>query len=489
MGKTGNGKLPPQAIDVENAVIGAVVHANDAMIVTGDILKPEMFYLEKNQIIYQAATDIAGRGEQVEVISISQQLRKIGKLEMIGGAFHLAELSDGVLGTTNLEYQCRIISEKYFARALLSLSTETAASCYDESKDIFETLDMYESERDQIIGNVTKKKETTNADALNEWRKYIDHKSEQGEGEVSGIDSGFNEQNKLTGGWQKAELTILAARPGMGKTSLMLSYAYTAAKQGIPVMIFSLEMSKNNLMDKLVSMVTGIELWKIKKPNSIADHEWQRLDSKHQEISELPIIWDDTASIGIMELSAKAKRAKRKYGVQMVFIDYLQLIQESDKKSMNREREISKISRSLKILSKEMDIPVMALSQLSRAVESRPGNSKRPMLSDLRESGSIEQDADSVIFIYRAEYYGITEDESGRPTIGVAEIIFAKNRNGGLDTIEVSFVGKLTSFIELENGFNNDDGFVHPKDFSLPSNNLNGHSYWSNSDDTDDSPF
>lgn len=443
-------KMPPCAIDLERYVIGAIITDRTAFAMIADILSSDMFYKHEHSVIFDIVSSMSLSQKPIDLVSVQMELVKAGKINEVGGVLYLADLVDSVTSTISLEYNSRIIAEKSMARQLIALSATTIEHCRDETKDIFEILDLYESSRDDILNNMSQKKEVSNDKAMSEWMKKMELKSKLVEQDVTGIPTGFTLLNKNTGGWQNSDLVILAARPAMGKTALMLKFAVEAAMDGHPVMIFSLEMDKDKLINRIVSMITGIDIWKITKPSFLADHEWQKMHSTLGMIEKLPIIWDDSPSPTIVELSSKVKRNKRLHNIKFVCIDYLQLITPSEKKGQNREQEVSKISRGLKILAKEVDIPVLALSQLSRQCESRPGLSKRPMLSDLRESGAIEQDADQIMFIFRPEYYGLTEDEMGESTHGKAEIILAKNRNGETELINADFDGAKTNFLDPE---------------------------------------
>ncbi|WP_312190233.1 replicative DNA helicase [Sphingobacterium sp.] len=483
------GKLPPQAVDLEEAVLGACISETNAYIFIADILRPEMFYRESHQIIFKACQDISVSGNPLDLMSVMGKLRQEGNFEKVGGMYFLTGLTDRVVSSVNMEYHSRIIAQKYMQRELIKVSHDTIDKCYDETNDIFDILSSYETKRDDLVNHVTTKKEVKQADALEELFSEMMRKADLGIQDVTGVNTGFQNINEATGGWQCSDLIIIAARPAMGKTAFVLKQAVNAAKSGKPVAIFSLEMSKNQLLERMISFETEIDLTKIKKLN-LADHEWHKLHSRKEQLKSLPIHWDDTPGLTLVELSAKAKRMKRLHGVEMIVIDYLQLISVPGKSRLD---EISTISRGLKILAKELNIPVLALSQLSRAVESRPGNSKRPMLSDLRESGSIEQDADIVGFLYRPEYYGITEDEEGRSTAGIAEFIIAKNRNGSVTTCEMGFVGRTTNFKELEDDFQpsgmiTDFSFVDNPE-PLPSNDMSKFANWDSPSLPDDGPF
>jgi len=488
--REGIGKLPPQAIDLEEAILGACLSENNAFVFIADVLRPEMFYRESHQIIFKACQDISISGDPLDLMTVMAKLRKDGNFEKIGGMYFLTGLTDRVVSSVNMEYHARIIAQKFMQRELIKVSHDTIDKCYDETKDIFDILSSYETKRDELVNHVTTKKEIRQEDAINSYYAELERKLALGIQDVTGIPTGFTNVNEATGGWQNSDLIIIAARPAMGKTAFVLRLAANAAKEGNPVAIFSLEMAKEQLIDRMVSFETGIDLAKIKKLN-LNPEDLALMRSEKDKLASLPIHWDDTPGLTLVELMSKAKRMKRLHDIKLIVIDYLQLITVPGK---SRIDEVSTISRGLKILAKELGIPVIALSQLSRAVESRPGNSKRPMLSDLRESGSIEQDADIVGFLYRPEYYGITEDEEGRPTAGIAELIIAKNRNGSVTTCEMGFVGRTTNFTELNDDFSpkkeiiTDFSFVNMQ-AQLPSNDMSKFVKWDNPGFPDDGPF
>lgn len=455
-------KLPPHAKELEENIIGSILFSHDQYLDIADILRPEMFYYEKNGIIYKTVQNMSLNGDPVSIMTVTQKLKETGELEKVGGLLHLLDISDKVVNSANLEYEARIIAQKYIQRELIIASHETVNKCYDESTDVFEVMDVYEAKRDEIINHAVTKKEILNEDAASEWIEELRRKSLLSDQDVTGIETGFDHLNRLTAGWQPSDLVILAARPAMGKTALMLKFALNAAINGDPVLIFSLEMAKEKLIDRCISILSGVDLYKIIKPSKMDDLDWAQVNDAQKKFKTLPIVWDDTANLSFIELSSKAKRAKRKHGVKMIFIDYLQLISPPNPKEV-RERQIATISRGLKILAKELKCPVMALSQLSRQCEQRPALLKRPQMSDLRESGAIEQDADVVSFLFRPEYYGITEDEAGESMAGKAEYIIGKNRNGETDTVLMDFIGKNTDFKDINEDFDN----VNPlKDFT-----------------------
>jgi replicative DNA helicase len=368
---------------------------------------------------------------------------------LIGGPYYITQLTNRIASAANIEYHARIILQKYIQRELIRISSDTIRDAYEDTSDVLQMLDNAEKSLFAIAeGNIRRNFEDMPS-LISKAIKEIEYASNQVSG-VTGVPSGFTELDRVTSGWHKSDLIIIAARPGMGKTAFVLSLARNAAvKFKKPVAFFSLEMSSIQLVNRLISSETEITSEKIRK-GQLAHHEWEQLNAKIVPITEAPIYIDDTPSLSIFELRAKCRRLVAEKKVELIIIDYLQLmVAGTDSRSGNREQEISAISRSLKSISKELDIPIIALSQLSRAVESR-GGVKRPQLSDLRESGAIEQDADMVMFIYRPEYYDLDQDESGNSTLGVAEIIVAKNRNGALKNVNLKFTGHLTKFSDLD---------------------------------------
>lgn len=449
----GLGKLPPQAVDLEEAVLGALMLEKDALSTVIDILKPETFYSDAHQKIFEAIYNLFQKSSPVDLLTVTSELRKMGALEIVGGAYYITRLTDRVVSAANIEYHARIISQKYIQRELIRISSEIINNAYDDTTDIFDLLDNAEKGLFEIAQNNlrrdTRKMDDIMREAINSLEKLRDRTDS-----LTGVPSGFTALDRVTSGWQPSDLVIIAARPAMGKTAFVLSCARNAAVlHDKPVAVFSLEMSSVQLVNRLISGETEIEQEKLRK-GSLADHEWEQLHARIGRLTEAPLLIDDTPALNVFEFRAKCRRLKAQYDIQMVIVDYLQLMHgKSDGKGGNREQEIGSISRALKSVAKELNIPVLALSQLSRAVESRPGASKRPMLSDLRESGSIEQDADMVLFLYRPEYYGLTEDEEGRPTAGVGEVIIAKHRNGETATVPLRFVGKYVKFTDLEDDF------------------------------------
>ncbi len=457
---SGLGKLPPQALDLEEAVLGALMLEKNALSEVIDILKPDSFYKEAHQKIYEAIFNLFQQTSPIDLLTVTAELRKMGALEMVGGAYYITQLTDRVVSAANIEFHARIISQKYIQRELIKVSTEIINNSYDETTDIFDLLDHAEKSLFDIAQNNLRRDSRKMDDIMREAITNLEALRDRTDG-LTGIPSGLTALDRMTSGWQPSDLVIIAARPAMGKTAFVLSVARNAAvDHQRPVAVFSLEMSSVQLVNRLIAGETEIEQEKLKKGN-LADHEWQQLHSRIGRLTEAPLIIDDTPALNVFEFRAKCRRLKAQHDIQMVIVDYLQLMhgKSEGKGGGNREQEIGSISRALKSVAKELNIPVLALSQLSRAVESRPGNSKRPMLSDLRESGSIEQDADMVLFLYRPEYYGLTEDEEGRPTAGVGEVIIAKHRNGETGIVPLRFVGKYVKFVDLEEDFGGADSF------------------------------
>jgi len=474
------GKVPPQAIDLEEVVLGALMIDKKGVDEVIDILNADVFYRPAHQYIFEAIYALFEDSQPIDLLTVSSQLKKAGKLDLAGGEFYLIQLTQKVSSSAHIEFHARIILQKYIQRSLIKISNEIIEASYDEGTDVFDLLDSAEAKLYEVTqGNIKKSSETAQ-DLVIQAKKRIEEIANK-EG-LSGVPSGFSKLDELTSGWQPSDLIIIAARPGMGKTALTLSMARNmAVEHNIPVAFFSLEMSSVQLITRLISSETHLSSEKLRTGN-LEKHEWEQLNVKVKNLEKAPLFIDDTPSLSIFDLRAKARRLSSQHDIKLIVIDYLQLMTAGgSQKGGNREQEISTISRNLKALAKELSIPVIALSQLSRAVETR-GGSKRPLLSDLRESGAIEQDADIVSFIYRPEYYKIDEwdDEEHSPTAGQAEFIVAKHRNGGLDEIRLKFVGHLGKFENLDtfdtpteiysrmNDAANDDSFKTKK---LPSAN------------------
>jgi replicative DNA helicase len=468
------GKIPPQALELEEAVLGAMLIDKKGVDEVIDLIQPEAFYKAAHQIIFEAIFQLFQDSQPIDLLTVSSELRKKGKLETIGGEFYLVQLSQRVASSAHIEFHARIILQKFIQRSLIKISNEIIESAYNESTDVFDLLDEAESKLyDVTQGNIKKSSESAQNLVL-EAKKKIEKISKQ-DG-LSGVNTGFEKLDKITSGWQPSDLIIIAARPGMGKTALTLSMArnIAVAKQ-LPVAFFSLEMSSIQLITRLISSETGLSSEKL-RTGKLADHEWQQLNVKVTDLEKAPLFIDDTPSLSIFDLRAKARRLSSQHGIKLIVVDYLQLMTAGTSNKLgNREQEISTISRNLKSLAKELDIPVIALSQLSRAVETR-GGTKRPQLSDLRESGAIEQDADIVSFIYRPEYYNIDEwdDDERSPSQGQAEFIIAKHRNGSLENIRLKFIGHLGKFEDLDN-FDSPFEFqskMNPNKTAIPNSSL-----------------
>ena len=463
------GKLPPQAVELEEAVIGALMLEKEALNDVVEILKPESFYKEAHQKIYGAIIELFGKSEPIDILTVTSELRKKGELELVGGPVFISQLTNRVASAANIEFHARIISQKHIQRELIRISSETIKDAYDETTDVFDLLDKAESNLFGVVsGNLTKSHDEMRG-LVKQALEQVEELSKKKEG-VSGVPTGFMALDNVTSGFQKSDMVVLAARPGMGKTAFVLSMARNTAvdfKQGVAV--FSLEMSSLQLVNRLIASETELAAEKLKKGN-LEEHEWHQLHSKIGNLSEAPIYIDDTPALSVFELRAKCRRLKTKHDIQLIIIDYLQLMTAGGDGKGNREQEISTISRSIKSIAKELNVPIIALSQLSRAVETRGGD-KRPQLSDLRESGAIEQDADMVMFIYRPEYYGITEDEEGNPTTGTGEIIIAKHRNGSLENVQLRFTPHLAKFSNLDHeGFSeNSGGMPQSNAFEMPT--------------------
>ena len=444
------GKIPPQALDLEEAVLGAMLIDKKGVDEVIDILQPDVFYKSAHQYIFNAIFQLFHDSQPIDLLTVSSALRKDGKLESVGGEFYLVQLSQRVASSAHIEFHARIILQKFIQRSLIRISNEIIETAYKDSTDVFDLLDQAESKLyDVTQGNIKKSSESAQKLVIEAKARIEEISKRDG---LSGVSTGFQKLDKLTSGWQPSDLIIIAARPGMGKTALTLSMARNiAVTKEIPVAFFSLEMSSVQLITRLISAETGLSSEKL-RTGKLADHEWQQLNVKVTDLEKAPLFIDDTPSLSIFDLRAKARRLASQNGIKLIIVDYLQLMTAgSSIKVGNREQEISTISRNLKALAKELDIPVIALSQLSRAVETR-GGTKRPMLSDLRESGAIEQDADIVSFIYRPEYYNIDEwdDDEHSPSLGQAELIVAKHRKGGLDNIRLKFISHLGKFEDLD---------------------------------------
>lgn len=444
-----NAKTPPQAVEIEESVLGALMLDANALNNVIDLLHVEYFYKAENQAVFEAIHRLFEQSKPVDLLTTVDMLRSMGTLEAAGGAYRVSQLSNHVTSGAHAEYYARILSEKFIQRELIRISTETITAAYDETTDVMSLLDKTEGHlmdiNDKNFRSDYKKLESLVGMALNQ----IDDATKSKDG-LTGLSSGLSEVDRITSGFQKGSLIILAARPAMGKTALAMTIARNLAVQfGEPVAFFSLEMPGVELAMRLIASEARID-GKTLKRGSLEPWQHEMLLQKTQALNDAPIYIDDTPGLSIFELRAKCRRLKQRFGVKMIFVDYLQLMTSGGElgKGGNREQEISMISRQLKALAKELEVPILALSQLSRAVETR-GGSKKPILSDLRESGAIEQDADIVIFIHRPEYYGQMEDDNGS-TLGMADIIFAKHRSGEVGEVRVKFEGQYTRFSDRD---------------------------------------
>ena len=451
------GKIPPQAKELEEAVLGAIMLEKGAFDTVVEILKPECFYADANQQIYRAMQSLANKGLPIDLLTVVEELKIKEELELVGGPYYVSKLTNSVVSSANIEAHSRIVLQKFIQRELIRISGEIIGDAYEDSTDVFDLLDDAESKLYEITNNHLRKNFDDINTVLVKTIERIEDMRNRDE-DITGVPSGFPSLDKLTYGWQPTDLIILAARPSVGKTAFALNLARTAAlnvKKPCPVAFFSLEMSAGQLVQRILSAESEIWLEKISR-GKLEEHEMKQLYKKGIErLSNAPIYIDDSAALNIFELRAKCRRLKNKHNVGLIIIDYLQLMSGGgDNKNGNREQEISKISRDLKGLAKELQVPIIALSQLSREVEKRKEGAKIPQLSDLRESGAIEQDADMVMFLYRPDYYEIGTNENGESTKGETYVKIAKHRNGSLDTIKLKALLHIQKFIEDEDGSN-----------------------------------
>ncbi len=459
------GKLPPQAPELEESVLGALMIEKDAYSLVSELLKPECFYKPANQKVYEAIMTLALHQEPIDMHTVTEQLRRNGTIDDAGGPYYIALLTSRVSSAAHLEYHARIILQKHMARELIRISSEIQNKAFDDKTDVDDLMQEAEGKIFEVSQQNLKKDAIQINPVIEDAIKRMQlAATRQG---ASGIQSGFHSLDKITSGWQRSDLVIIAARPAMGKTAFVLSMAKNmAVDYNTPVAVFSLEMSNVQLVNRLIMNVCQLEGEKIKN-GQLSEYEWNKLDKDITTLLDAPIYIDDTPSLSVFELRSKARRLVKEHHVECIIIDYLQLMNASGMNFGSREQEVSMISRSLKGLAKELDIPIIALSQLNRGVEGRSGiEGKRPQLSDLRESGAIEQDADMVCFIHRPEYYKITEDAQGNSLIGIAEIIIAKHRNGAVGDIQLRFRGQYAKFTNREDD-EDESPFQHYR--SIPS--------------------
>jgi replicative DNA helicase len=446
------GRIVPQAIDIEIAVLGAMLLDKNAVTDTIDILAKDSFYDPKHHYIFNAIRHLFANSEPIDLLTVINQLKKSGELELAGGIVYISSLTNRVASSAHAEHHARIVSQKFIQREIIRMCNEVLKDAYDESTDVFDLLGKAEKELFQIAENNMKRGVDSMPNVVKDAMLEIENAMKMPDG-ISGVQTGLTELDKITSGWQRSDMIVIAARPAMGKTAFVLSIARNAAVQfGKGVAIFSLEMSSVQLVKRLISSEARVDASKLRK-GDLSQHEFIELSKSITKLANAPIYIDDTPGINILDLRAKCRRLKMQYNIEMVIIDYLQLVTAGGSKGAgNREQEISSISRTIKEIAKELNVPVLALSQLSRSVEQRGGD-KRPQLSDLRESGAIEQDADIVSFIYRPQYYGFHTNEDGSSNEGVGEIILAKHRNGETGTVRLRFINEYARFDNLENNF------------------------------------
>lgn len=474
-----HGRVPPQATDLEEVVLGAMMLEKEAVNAIVDIMRPEVFYKEAHQKIFEAIHQLFSKSQPIDILTVTNELKSMGDLDIVGGPYYISQLTNRVVSAANIEFHARIILQKYIQRELIMISSDIIKDAYEDTTDVFDLLDKAESGLFSLSESNLRRSFSTMPDLVKQAIIDIEN-SKNSDNSLRGVPSGYTELDRITQGWQKSDLIILAARPSMGKTAFALNLARNAAVEfNKPVAFFSLEMSSVQLVTRLISSETYLPAEKLRK-GDLEEYEWQQLNTKIAPLVNAKMYIDDTPQLSIFELRAKCRRLKQQFDIQMVYIDYLQLMTSGGDNKGNREQEISNISRSLKSLAKELDIPVLALSQLSRNVESRPG-SKKPILSDLRESGAIEQDADMVIFIYRPEYYGINDDGEGNSVQGLAVINLAKHRNGKLGDVNLRFVGQFARFEEPENYQQNVKELSPNAGFELPTRTISSRM----NDDTD----
>ena len=445
------GKLPPHNTELEEAVLGALMLEKDAYMTVSDILVPEAFYEPRHQMIYAAIQSLGFNQRPIDMISVTEQLRADKNLEKVGGAVYITDLTARVYSAAHVEFHARIVAQKYLARRLINFSSQIEQKAFDEANDVADLLQEAEGKLFEI-SQTQLKREVEQIDpviSLALEQMQIAANTETG---LSGLQTGYTELDKMTGGWQNSDLIIIAARPAMGKTAFVLSMAKNMAiDYSIPTAIFTLEMANVQLVKRLLSNIGSITGEQIKSGN-LSPSEWDYLNSRLGAVYGAPLYLDETPGLSITELRTKARRLVREHGVKIIMIDYLQLMTAAGMRLGSREQEVSTISRSLKALAKELNVPIIALSQLNRATENR--EDKRPVLSDLRESGAIEQDADIVCFIPRPEYYTRSgEDASGKDIRGLAELIIAKHRSGAVGIIDMRFVAKYAKFENINESF------------------------------------
>jgi len=449
---TSLGHIPPQSLDMEKVVLGALMIDTDAFSIVSELLKPETFYDPRHQKIYHAIQTLNFNEQPVDMMTVCEELKREGTYNEVNAPTYIVDLTQLVASSANIEYHARILAQKHIARQLISYASNVETKAFDEAQDIDELMQEAEGSLFEISQKNMKQDYVQIAPVVLQARELI-QKAYNNTGGITGVPTGYTEFDKITSGWQASDLIIIAGRPAMGKTSFALSLAKNIAIDNHdPVAFFSLEMNNVQLVNRLISNVCSISGSKILN-GQLTDSDWSQLDKNIDKLKEAPLYVDDTPGLSVFELRTKARRLVREKGVKLIMIDYLQLMNANGMKFNSRQEEVSTISRSLKGLAKELDIPIIALSQLSRAVEQRPGeDGKRPQLSDLRESGAIEQDADMVIFVHRPEYYHIYEDPNGNDLRGMAMICIAKHRKGATKDVTLRFQGEFTRFANPEEG-------------------------------------
>ena len=444
-----DGKLQPQAIELEEVVLGALMIDNESLSDTIDSLRPEYFYKPDHQRIFEAIVNLFNNSKPVDILTVSEELKRMDVLESIGGMLYISQLTNNISSSSNTEFHARIIAEKFIKRSLISISNNIIGDAFNDTIDIFDLLNTAEEKLFTVTEGTLRKSYDKMSTLIKGALDNIEILRQKEDG-LSGVPSGFTKLDRVTSGWQKSDLVIVAARPGMGKTAFALSMARNIAiSHETAIGFFSLEMSSEQLVSRLIASEAELSASKLRQ-GDLQDFEMVQLHEKIKQLSEAQIYIDDTPALTIFELRAKARRLVKNHNVGIIIVDYLQLMSAGGNAG-NREQEISAISRSLKGIAKELKIPVIALSQVNRGVENRTGTgSKRPMLSDLRESGAIEQDADIVTFIYRPEYYKIYEWDNGDDSRSQAEIIIAKHRNGALENVRLKFTAEFAKFSDID---------------------------------------
>ena len=476
-----DGKLQPQAIELEEVVLGALMIDNESLSDTIDSLQSEYFYKPDHQKIFEAIVNLFNNSKPVDILTVSEELKRLGFLESVGGMLYISQLTNNISSASNTEFHARIIAEKFIKRSLISISNNIIGDAFNDTIDIFDLLNTAEEKLFTVTEGTLRKSYDKMSSLIKGALDNIEILRQKEDG-LSGVPSGFTKLDRVTSGWQKSDLIIVAARPGMGKTAFALTMARNIAiNHQTPIGFFSLEMSSEQLVGRLIASEAQLPAQKLRK-GDLKDFEMVQLHEKIKELTDAQIYIDDTPALTIFELRAKARRLVKNHNVKVIIVDYLQLMSAGGN-SGNREQEISTISRSLKGIAKELKIPVIALSQVNRGVESRTGTgSKRPILSDLRESGAIEQDADIVTFIYRPEYYKIYEWDNGDDSRGQGEIIIAKHRNGALENVRLKFTAEFAKFSDLDYYDNLESNITDESMISTASSSMN-------EDNSDNAPF